>query len=53
MQFNSYEFILQFLPFTVLLYFLANRINPFIGKLVIILASIFFYSMGKLTCLFI
>ena len=47
MQFNSYEFILQFLPFTLLLYFLANRINPFIGKLVIILASIFFYSMGR------
>ena len=47
MQFNSYEFILYFLPITVLLYFLANRINKVIGKLVIIIASIIFYSMGR------
>ncbi len=47
MQFNSYEFILYFLPITVLLYFLANKIKPVIGKLVIIVASIVFYSMGR------
>lgn len=47
MQFNSYEFILCFLPFTVLLYFLANKINSIIGKLVIIIASIVFYSYGR------
>ena len=47
MQFNSYEFILVFLPVTVVLYFLANRFNPVIGKLVIIIASAFFYSMDR------
>lgn len=47
MQFNSYEFILYFLPITVLLYFLANKIKPVIGKLVIIVASIIFYSLGR------
>jgi len=47
MQFNSYEFILYFLPITVLIYFLANKIKPVIGKLVIIVASIIFYSLGR------
>lgn len=47
MQFNSYEFILYFMPVTVLLYFLANRIKPVAGKMVIIVASIIFYSMGR------
>lgn len=47
MQFNSYGFILYFLPITVLLYFLTNKIKPFLGKLVIIGASIIFYSMGR------
>ena len=40
MQFNSYGFILFVLPVTVLLYFLANKIKPIFGKLVIIIASI-------------
>lgn len=52
MQFNSYEFILYFLPITVLLYFLANKIKPVIGKLVIIISSIIFYSMGRTNMLF-
>lgn len=47
MQFNSYEFILCFLPLTVLLYFLANRAGPVFGKIVIIIASIIFYSKGR------
>jgi len=47
MQFNSYAFILYFLPITVLLYFLANKIKPIVGKLVIVIASIVFYSMGR------
>ena len=51
MQFNSYEFILYFLPITVLLYFLANRIKPVLGKIVIIVASIIFYSMGRINML--
>lgn len=47
MQFNSYEFILYFLPITVLLYFQANKISPIIGKLVIVFSSIVYYSMGR------
>lgn len=47
MQFNNYEFILFFLPITVLLYFIFNKIRPVFGKLVIIVASIVFYSMGR------
>ena len=51
MQFNSYEFILYFLPITVLFYFLANKVKPVFGKLVIILASVVFYSMGRVNML--
>ena len=51
MQFNSYEFIFFFLPITVLLYFLANRIKPVAGKLIIIIASIVFYSYGRINML--
>lgn len=51
MQFNSYEFILYFLPITVLLYFGANKINPIIGKIVIVVASVIFYSMGRINML--
>ena len=47
MQFNSYEFILYFLPVVVLLYFLANKIRPVFGKLVLIAASILFYASGR------
>ena len=52
MQFNSYEFILLFLPLTVLLYFLANKYKPVLGKIVIILSSIIFYSVGRANMLF-
>lgn len=51
MQFNSYGFILFFLPVTVLLCFLANKIKPVFGKLVIIMASIIFYSWGRINML--
>ena len=44
MQFNTYIFIMLFLPITLLLYFLGNRINKNIGKFVLIIASIFFYT---------
>lgn len=47
MQFNSYELILLFLPVTVLLYFLSNRIRPSAGKLVLIAASLLFYGWGR------
>lgn len=44
MQFNSYVFILLFLPITLLLYFLTNKIHSQIGKLVLVIASIYFYA---------
>ena len=47
MQFNSYELILFFLPAAVLLYFLANRVRPVAGKLVLIAASLLFYGWGR------
>ncbi len=47
MQFNSYEFIFYFLPITVLLYFLANKIKPVAGTFVIIVASIVFYAVNR------
>lgn len=43
MQFNSFIFILLFLPITVIAYFAANRINKSVGKAVVIIASAFFY----------
>ena len=43
MQFNSFSFILVFLPVILLAYFLLSRIHPIIGKLVLILGSIYFY----------
>ena len=51
MQFNSYEFILLFLPVTVVLYYAANRIRPVCGKLVLIAASIVFYGYGRVPML--
>ena len=51
MQFNSYEFILFFMPVVVILYFLANKIKPNVGKLVLIVASIVFYSLGRINML--
>ena len=47
MQFNSYELILFFLPAAVLLYFLANKVRPAAGKLVLIVASLLFYGWGR------
>lgn len=42
-----FVFILLFLPTTVLAYYLANRIKPAIGKVVIIVASVIFYSCSN------
>jgi D-alanyl-lipoteichoic acid acyltransferase DltB (MBOAT superfamily) len=46
MQFNSYIFILLFLPICTIAYLGANRINTAIGKTFIILASALFYFYG-------
>lgn len=53
MQFNNYYFILFFLPIFVVAYFGASRIRPIIGKLVIIVASLFFYGYGRIDMLLI
>lgn len=44
MLFNSFIFILLFLPLSVTFYFLANKINSSIGKAMIIIASLVFYA---------
>ena len=49
MPVNSYVFILAFLPLTALLYFAANRWSETLGKIVLILASIVFYSYSDVS----
>lgn len=44
MQFNSYIFILCFLPVTVIGYYLSNKVNIVVGKIFLVVASIFFYA---------
>ncbi len=44
MQFSSFIFILLFLPATILLYFAANKLSDLCGKIVLIAASIIFYT---------
>ncbi len=51
MQFNSFEFVLLFLPLTVLLYHLANKIHITLGKLVLIAASLVFYAYSDASAL--
>lgn len=46
MQFNSFSYILLFLPLTVAAYHLANRWKLCAGKLVLILAGTVFYALG-------
>ena len=45
MLFNSYEFLLIFLPLVAVLYFVLNRYVSFTaGKVFLLLSSLFFYS---------
>jgi hypothetical protein len=44
MQFNSYIFICIFLPVVIIGYFLGNKINLLFGKIILIVASIWFYT---------
>ena len=46
MLFNSYIFIIIFLPITLLGYFLFNRVSARVGKLWLIAASLVFYAYG-------
>ena len=47
MQFNSYVFIFLFCPLSVLSYFLANKVDPLLGKIVLIVSSLDFYFYGR------
>lgn len=46
MQFNSYLFILAFMPGFMLCYFLLSRISALLGKITIIAFSVWFYVYG-------
>lgn len=49
MQFNSFVFILLFLPITLISYFTSNKINQLFGKIIIIIASFAFYTYNNLS----
>lgn len=49
MQFNSFIFILLFLPIVLVTYFLINKIRPLYGKTVLIVASVIFYTYSDWT----
>lgn len=51
MQFNSYVFILLFLPLFLIIYLLMARSRPAVGKFVIIIAGFLFYAYGSLKTL--
>lgn len=53
MQFNSFIFILLFLPITVLLYFLGNKINDKVGKIILVIVGLFFYAYSSWKALLI
>lgn len=53
MQFNSFMFILLFLPLTAIGYYLGNKINQVVGKMVIIVASLIFYAYSDWSVLFV
>ena len=52
-QFNSFIFILLFLPITVLLYFLGNKINDKVGKIILVIVGLFFYAYSSWKALLI
>lgn len=49
MQFNSYIFILIFLPIVFAAYFLSNRISHAIGKIILAVGSIVFYCFTDIS----
>lgn len=53
MPFNSFVFILLFLPLTITFYFGFNKINPVLGKIVLLIASIFFYAYSGYSTLIV
>lgn len=54
MLFNSYIFILVFLPITLLLYFGFNKLKKYeIAKLILVIASLYFYAYFNIKYLYI
>lgn len=54
MLFNSYIFILVFLPITLLLYFGLNKLKKYeIAKLILVIASLYFYAYFNIKYLYI
>jgi alginate O-acetyltransferase complex protein AlgI len=54
MLFNSFEYLLVFLPLVVVIYFLLNqRVNSLAGKLWLVVASLFFYGWWSLSYLWL
>ncbi len=53
MQFNSYFFILCFLPASVIGYYLLNRIHSTIGLIYLLCMSLWFYGYFNLYYLFL
>lgn len=53
MQFNSFVFILLFLPLTIFAYFIGNKLNQLIGKIIIIVASLVFYAYAARSILIV
>lgn len=49
MQFNSYVFIMAYLPILVIGYFICNKISLHMGKVFLILGSTVFYLYGGIT----
>ena len=49
MQFNTYLFILAVFPITIVGYFLLNKIRPFLGKVFLVVMSVWFYGYAGIT----
>lgn len=53
MQFNSYIFILLFMPLMLMAYFVGNRISFKIGKILLIVGSIIFFAYSGWVTVFV
>lgn len=53
MQFNSFAFILAFMPITAILYFLCNKVRDDLGKILLISAGALFYYLSGKECFFV
>lgn len=53
MLFCSYVFILVFLPISVIAYFAANKISPWMGKVALLLSCVFYYAYAGYQMFFV